>query len=64
MGAAGDYGLLPGQQFPTSPILRSQVADVVVDALIDSAASNKVVEIVTDANQPNRPYSELFAMVP
>lgn len=64
MGAAGDYGLLPGQRFPTSPILRSQVADVVVDALIDPAASGKVVEIVTEASQPNRPYSELFGLVP
>lgn len=63
MGGAGDYGLLPGQRFPTSPILRSQVADVVVDALVEPSASGKVVEIVTDANQPNRSLAELFATV-
>lgn len=63
MEGAGAFGLLPGKRFPTGSILRSQVADCCVEALVEPSAKNKVVEIVTDANTPNRPYPELFGSV-
>lgn len=63
MAGPSQYGLLPGKRFPTGSILRSQVAECCVEALVEPAASFKVVEIVTDPATPNRPYSELFAGV-
>ena len=40
-----------------------QVADVCVDALVEPAASNKVVEIIAKQDTPRRPTTELFAAV-
>ncbi|KAK9830289.1 hypothetical protein WJX72_010823 [[Myrmecia] bisecta] len=54
---------LPPKRTPSGPILRSQVAEVCIEALVEPAASNKVVEVVTDQAVPARPYSELFASV-
>lgn len=44
-------------------IPRTKVAQVAVDALFESAAQNKLVEIVTKADIPARPIAELFANV-
>ncbi len=40
-----------------------QVADVCVDSLVLSEAANKVVEVITAADEPNRPVRDLFAGV-
>lgn len=39
------------------------MAEVVVDALVTPAASNKVVEIIADVSQPNRSIAELYASI-
>jgi uncharacterized protein YbjT (DUF2867 family) len=44
-------------------IARTKVAQVTVEALFEDAAKNKLVEIVTQANTPDRPIAELFASV-
>ncbi len=44
-------------------IPRSQVAQVCVEALFESEAKNKVVEIVASAEAPKKPIEELFAQV-
>ena len=43
--------------------LTSQVASVCVEALVEPAASNKVVEIVARENAPLRTYQDLFSSV-
>ena len=40
-----------------------QVAEILVDALAEPAAANKVVEVIADQNEISRPASELFANV-
>eukprot|EP00897_Mesotaenium_endlicherianum_P009230 jgi/Mesen1/8335/ME000046S07722 len=44
-------------------IMRSQVADVCVEALIVSSASNKVVEVVAEESAAKRPVGDLFGLV-
>lgn len=44
-------------------IPRSQVAQVCIEALFEPAAKNKVVEIVTQENGAEKPFSELFASI-
>ena len=44
-------------------IPRTKVAQVAVDALFESAAQNKLVEIITKTDIPARPIAELFANV-
>jgi len=44
-------------------IPRTKVAQVTVDALFEDTAKNKLVEIVVNADTPDRPISELFATV-
>ncbi|GAB4821333.1 hypothetical protein N2152v2_008379 [Parachlorella kessleri] len=64
MGGPDTYGL-PPRKMPGS-ILRKQVqrvADCCVEALVEEAASGKVVEIVAKPELPNRPYTELFSSV-
>ncbi|EIE22705.1 dehydrogenase, partial [Coccomyxa subellipsoidea C-169] len=61
MEGPGAFGL-PPKRTPGS-ILRSQVADVCVDSLVLSEAANKVVEVITAADEPNRPVRDLFAGV-
>lgn len=45
-------------------ISRSQVADICVAALGDAAAKNKIIEVVSRADQSPVPYSELFRCIP
>jgi uncharacterized protein YbjT (DUF2867 family) len=42
---------------------RTRVAEVCIEALFQPSAQNKIVEIVTQADAPNLPLSELFATV-
>jgi uncharacterized protein YbjT (DUF2867 family) len=42
---------------------RTRVAEVCIEALFQPSAQNKLVEIVTQSDAPNRPLSELFASV-
>ena len=44
-------------------IPRTKVAQVVVEALFEQAARNKLVEIVTKVDIPDRPIAELFVTV-
>ena len=44
-------------------IPRTKVAQVTVDALFESTAKNKLVEIVVKPDTPDRPIAELFASV-
>eukprot|EP00898_Chlorokybus_atmophyticus_P007458 jgi/Chlat1/7713/Chrsp66S00565 len=44
-------------------ILRSQVAEVCVEALMQPAAANKIVEIIASTSEPATPIEELFARV-
>ncbi|KAI7842437.1 hypothetical protein COHA_004076 [Chlorella ohadii] len=53
---------LPPRKRPGS-ILRTQVAEVCVAALVEPSASGKVVEIIAEENAPARPLTELFASV-
>lgn len=61
MGGPDAYGLPPRKQ-PGS-ILRSQVAEVCVSALVDPAASRKLVEIIAEQSAAPLALSELFASV-
>jgi len=55
------YGL-PPRKSPGS-ILRSQVAQVAVSALVEEAAFNKTVEIVAEENQSDIPIPQLFQSI-
>jgi uncharacterized protein YbjT (DUF2867 family) len=44
-------------------IPRSQVAQVCIESLFEPAARNKVVEIVTQENGTDKPFTELFASI-
>lgn len=44
-------------------IPRTKVAEVAVEALLEDAAKNKVIEIVTKADVTDRPIAELFTTV-
>ncbi|KAI3424731.1 hypothetical protein D9Q98_008120 [Chlorella vulgaris] len=61
IGGADAYGLPPRRR-PGS-ILRTQVAECCVAALVEPAASNKVVEIVTEVGAPPLGFTELFSSV-
>lgn len=60
MGPADAYGL-PPRKAPGS-ILRSQVAEVCLAAVVDEGAENKTVEIVTESGATT-PLAELFSKV-
>ncbi|KAI8466406.1 MAG: dehydrogenase [Monoraphidium minutum] len=60
MGRPGFFGFPPKR---SGSILRSQVADVCVEALVCGAAADKVVEVVAEAGAPATPLEELFAAV-
>ncbi|CAL5220361.1 g2361 [Coccomyxa viridis] len=57
----GAFGL-PPKRTPGS-ILRSQVADICVEALLADSAKNKVVEAIAEQGQPARSIRTLFASV-
>ncbi|EFN52936.1 hypothetical protein CHLNCDRAFT_26272 [Chlorella variabilis] len=61
LGGADAYGLPPRKR-PGS-VLRSQVADCCVAALVEPSASGKVVEIIAEQGAPPAPFTELFASV-
>ena len=61
MDKADAFGL-PPRKTPGS-ILRSQVADVCVEALVQSGASNKTVEIIAEENSPVVPLAEQFEKI-
>ena len=62
MAGPDAYGLPPRKQ-PGS-ILRTQVAECCIAALVDPAASGKVVEIIAEqSSAAQAPYTELFASV-
>eukprot|EP01025_Chloroclados_australasicus_P055304 TRINITY_DN6663_c0_g1_i2.p2 TRINITY_DN6663_c0_g1~~TRINITY_DN6663_c0_g1_i2.p2 ORF type:complete len:311 (+),score=32.92 TRINITY_DN6663_c0_g1_i2:74-934(+) len=63
MKKANTYGFEPGKIRTPKAILRSQVADVVVEALVSENARNKVVEIVTDEGAPMISIEDQFQMV-
>ncbi|MFN7391275.1 MAG: NAD(P)H-binding protein, partial [Pseudanabaena sp.] len=44
-------------------IPRTKVSQVTVEALFEDNAKNKLVEIVVNADTPDRPIAELFATV-
>ena len=60
MGPADAYGL-PPRKSPGS-ILRSQVAEVCLAAVVDEGAENKTVEIVTESGATT-PLAELFSKI-
>ena len=43
--------------------IHAQVADICVESLLLKEAENKVVEVITSAEEPARPIRELFALV-
>lgn len=61
MGGPDTYGLPPRQM--AGSILRTQVADCCIQALVEPSASCKVVEIIAKQDAPRRPYTELFQSV-
>lgn len=61
LGLPGTYGL-PPRRTPGS-VLRRVVADACVEALVEPAAADKVVELVSESGAPKRPFAELFASV-
>lgn len=61
MAGPDAYGLPPRKR-PGS-VLRSDVAAVCVSALVDPAASRKLVELVASKDAPALPITELFASV-
>lgn len=65
MKPAGYYGVPPvaPPQEEAGSILRSQVADVCVAALVEPSASNKVVEVIAKKNAPKMSMAELFNSV-
>jgi hypothetical protein len=44
-------------------ISRSQVAEVAVEALLCPESSYKVVEIIAQADAPNRPLKDMYAAI-
>lgn len=61
MGGPDTYGL-PPRQMPGS-ILRTQVAECCIAALVEPAASGKVAEIVAKSDAPALGYTQLFGSV-
>jgi len=53
---------LPPRRMPGS-VLRSQVAEGCVAALVEPAATNKILEVVSEVGATSRPWAELFASV-
>lgn len=62
VAAGADAFGLPPRRMPGS-ILRTDVADGCVVALVAPEASNKVVEVITEKNQTRRAWAEVFATV-
>lgn len=62
MEAAGTFGFGKGKQ-RGGAILRSQVAQCCLEALIQPSAKNKTVEIITKPDAPSRSFAELFEAV-
>jgi hypothetical protein len=61
MARPGTFGFPPLKK--SGSIQRSAVADVCVEALVSSAAKNRVVEVIEEAGAPTRPLDELFGSV-
>jgi len=61
MKGANEFGLPPKQR-PGS-ILRKQVAEVCINALVEPAAANKIVEIIAEDEAPYASYGALFSRV-
>lgn len=61
MGGPDAYGL-PPRKSPGS-IPRASVAECCVAALVEPAASGKVVELICDKEAPALGFTELFAAV-
>jgi len=53
------YGFPPLKE--SGSILRSQVAEVCIEALVNPAAEGKVVEVIADDKAPDLPYDALFS---
>lgn len=62
VAAGADAFGLPPRRMPGS-ILRSDVAEGCVAALVEPAASNKVIEVIAAGDQPKRPWAAIFASV-
>jgi uncharacterized protein YbjT (DUF2867 family) len=62
VAAGADAFGLPPRRMPGS-ILRSDVAEGAIVALVAPEASNKVVEVITQKNQSRRAWAEVFASV-
>ena len=60
--SAHAFATLPALH-PAGSILRTQVAECCVAALVEPAAAGKVVEVIAQPEAQPRPYSELFASV-
>lgn len=56
------FGLPPARRQAGS-ILRAQVADLCVEALVTPAASNKIVEVIAVQGEPEKSAEELYAAV-
>lgn len=61
MAPANTYGFPPFKA--SGAILRKQVARVCVEALVEDAAKDKVVEIIAEPNAPRKLFKELFSNV-
>jgi len=62
VAAGADAFGLPPRRMPGS-ILRTDVADGCIVALVAPEASNKVVEVITEKDQSRRAWAEVFASV-
>lgn len=62
MAGAGTYGFPPLKK--SGSILRSQVADVCVEALVAPGAINKVVEVISETSAAPQPLEQLFESIP
>eukprot|EP00210_Caulerpa_lentillifera_P002754 g2633.t1 len=63
MESAGTFGFGGRGQQIGGAILRSQVAQCCLEALLEPAATNKTVEIITKTDAPARSFVELFTTV-
>ncbi|PNH07301.1 hypothetical protein TSOC_006254, partial [Tetrabaena socialis] len=61
VGGPGTWGVPPLKK--SGSILRSQVAEVCVAALLEPAAENKVVEVIAEKDAPVKTMAELFSGV-
>ena len=65
MEGPGYYGVPPAKpgQETAGSILRKQVAELCVAAIVEPTASNKVVEVIAKKGGPERSFADLFQSV-